>query len=147
MQNPEHDPKSDSRLQNKTVPTVSLVCAPQAAVEFLLLARQPQQAFEAAQTHGQMDAYVRSMGSNPTSDDCVRVAAYYETRGNMGAAAQLYAQCGQCHKALTLYMQVSNTHHCVALLLVRVMSVGACTSSFKAKPVESELHGQTLPQR
>ncbi|KAL0053124.1 hypothetical protein WJX82_001225 [Trebouxia sp. C0006] len=77
----------------------------QAAVEFLLIARQPQQAFEVAQTHGQMDAYVCSMGAHPTSEDCVRVAAYYETRGNLDAAAQLYAQCGQSHKALTLYMQ------------------------------------------
>ncbi|KAL0039283.1 hypothetical protein WJX79_001413 [Trebouxia sp. C0005] len=77
----------------------------QAAVEFLLIARQPQQAFEVAQTHGQMDAYVRSMGVHPSSEDCIRVAAYYETRGSLDAAAQLYAQCGQSHKALTLYMQ------------------------------------------
>lgn len=75
-------------------------------MEFLLIAKQPQQAFEVAQTHGQMDAYVRSLGSNPSSADCVRAAAYYETRGNMDAAAQLYAQCGQPDKALTLYMQV-----------------------------------------
>ncbi len=80
----------------------------QAAVEFLLIARQPQQAFEVAQTHGQMDAYVRCMGGHPNSEDCVRVAAYYETRGNLDAAAQLYAQCGQPHKALTLYMQVGS---------------------------------------
>lgn len=77
-------------------------------MEFLLIARQPQQAFEVAQTYGQMDPYVRSMGLHTTNEDCVRVAAYYETRGNLDAAAQLYAQCGQSHKALTLYMQVSS---------------------------------------
>lgn len=78
----------------------------QAAVEFLLMAKQPQQAFEVAQTHGQMDAYVRFVGSNASSDDCVRIAVYYEARGNFDMAAQLYSQSGQAHKALLLYIQV-----------------------------------------
>ena len=70
------------------------------------MAKQPQQAFEVAQTHGQMDAYVRFLGSNANSEDCVRVAVYYEARGNSDAAAQLYSQSGQPQKALLLYMQV-----------------------------------------
>lgn len=78
----------------------------QAAVEFLLMAKQPQQAFEVAQTHGQMAAYVQFMGSNASSDECVRIAGYYEARGNFDAAAQLYSQGGQPQKALLLYMQV-----------------------------------------
>ena len=78
----------------------------QAAVEFLLMAKQPQQAFEVAQMHGHMDAYVRFMGSNASSDDCVRIAMYYEARGSFDKAAQLYSQSGQPHKALLLYMQV-----------------------------------------
>lgn len=78
----------------------------QAAVEFLLMTKQPQQAFEVAQTHGQMDAYVRFVGSNTSSDDCVRIAVYYEARGNFDMAAQLYSQSGQTHKALLLYIQV-----------------------------------------
>ena len=79
----------------------------QAAVEFLLLARQPQQAFEVAQTHGQMDAYVKGMGSSPSNEECMKVAAYYYRRGFLDAAAQMYAQAGQAQKALVLYMQVS----------------------------------------
>lgn len=78
----------------------------QAAVEFLLVAKQPQQAFEVAQTHGQMDAYVRFVGSNASSDDCVRIAMYYEARGNFDMAARLFSQSGQPHKALLLYIQV-----------------------------------------
>ena len=79
----------------------------QAAVEFLLMAKQAQQAFDVAQTHGQMDAYVRFVGSNASSEDCVRIAMYYEARGNFDMAAQLYSQSGQPRKALLLYMQVS----------------------------------------
>ncbi|KAL3149725.1 hypothetical protein ABBQ38_013551 [Trebouxia sp. C0009 RCD-2024] len=77
----------------------------QAAVEFLLMAKQPQQAFDVAQTHGQMDAYVRFVGSNASKEDAVRIAMYYEARGNFDAAAQLYYQSGQPNKALLLYMQ------------------------------------------
>ena len=76
-------------------------------MEFLLLARQPQQAFEVAQTHGQMDAYVNGMGSSPSSEDCVKVAAYYESRGALDAAAQMCAKADQPQRALLLYMQVS----------------------------------------
>ena len=78
----------------------------QAAVEFLLMAKQPHQAFDIAQTQGQMDAYVRFMGSNASSEDSVRIALYYEARGNKEAAAELYARNGQPQKALSLYMQV-----------------------------------------
>ena len=80
----------------------------QAAVEFLLLARQPQQAFDVAQTHGQMDAYVRGLGTSANTEDSLRVAAYYENRGSQDSAAQMYAQAQQPYKALVLYMQVSN---------------------------------------
>ena len=88
-----------------------------------MLARQPQQAFEVAQTHGQMDAYVRFMGSSPSSGDCSRVAAYYETRGNLSAAAQMYAQSGQSHKALTMYIQVSITQICTQVLVAETCCV------------------------
>lgn len=70
------------------------------------MAKQPQQAFDVAQTHGQMDAYVRFVGSNASKEDAVRIAMYYEARGNFDAAAQLYYQSGQPNKALLLYMQV-----------------------------------------
>lgn len=83
----------------------------QAAVEFLLMAKQPQQAFDVAQTHGQMDVYVRFMGSNASSDECVRIAGYYEARGNLDAAAELFSQGGQPQKALLLYMQVRGSSH------------------------------------
>ena len=81
----------------------------QAAVEFLLMAKQPQQAFDIAQTHAQMDAYVKFMGSNSGSDDYLRIAQYYEARGNTESAAALFVQAGQPQKALFLYMQVSLT--------------------------------------
>lgn len=78
----------------------------QAAVEFLLIAKQPQQAFDIAQTQGQMDPYVRFMGNNASNEDSVQIALYYEARGNKEAAAELYARSGQPQKALSLYMQV-----------------------------------------
>lgn len=70
------------------------------------MAKQPQQAFDVAQTHAQMDAYVRFMGSHASSEDCVKAAMYYEAHGNLDAAALLYSQSGQPNKALLLYMQV-----------------------------------------
>lgn len=78
----------------------------QAAVEFLVMAQQPQQAFEVAQVHGQMDAYVRFVGAEASSEDLLAAASHYETRGNVETAAQLYAKYGQPDVALRLYMQV-----------------------------------------
>lgn len=80
--------------------------AVQAAVEFLLIAKQHQQAFEVAQAHSQMEAYVRFAGDDASSDDLLAVASHYETRGDVEAAARLYAKCGQPDVALRLYMQV-----------------------------------------
>lgn len=75
-------------------------------MEFLLIAKQQQQAFQVAQTHDQMDAYLRFAGDGINPEDMLSVAGYYETRGSVATAAQLYAKCGQPSTALRLYMQV-----------------------------------------
>ena len=79
----------------------------QAAVEFLLMAKQHQQAFQVAQVHSQMDAYVRFVGDDANPEDLLAAASHYATRGNVERAAGLYAKCGQPDVALRLYIQVN----------------------------------------
>ena len=82
------------------------VCVLQAGVEFLLLAQQPQRAFELAQTHDEMDAYVRLTESANSAAEAARVGDYYEVRGAAEPAGDSFVKAGQLERALQLYLKV-----------------------------------------
>eukprot|EP00873_Tetraselmis_striata_P029142 jgi/Tetstr1/449406/TSEL_036501.t1 len=77
----------------------------QSAIEFLLLAKRNEEAFDFAQTHNAMDAYVKFAGSSVSMDEWVRVARYYETSGKHNKAGDMWTKCGQYDQALRAYMR------------------------------------------
>ena len=84
------------------------VCMLQAGVEFLLLAQQPQRAFELAQTHDEMDAYVRLTESANSAAEAARVGDYYEARGAAESAGDSFVKAGQLERAMQLYIKVGS---------------------------------------
>jgi len=76
-----------------------------AAIEFLLMARRAEEAFELGQAHNEMDTYVRILGDGGTPEEYTSLAKYYETLGKLAKAGDLYAKCSQHAQALRLYLR------------------------------------------
>jgi WD repeat-containing protein 19 len=101
------------------------------AIEFLLLAKKRDEAFELAATHNEMGLYAQALraalagtphdaataegsaasaaaaaaaGAPLPAEESTRIAAYYEARGEPAAAAKAYADAGAFAKALKLYL-------------------------------------------
>jgi len=80
-----------------------------AAIEFLLMARRAEEAFELAQSHDEMDTYVRICGDSGTPDEYMKLAKYYENKGSFAKAGELYEKCDQFQQALKLYLRCGAT--------------------------------------
>uniref|UniRef100_A0A061RSU0 Wd repeat-containing protein 19 n=2 Tax=Tetraselmis sp. GSL018 TaxID=582737 RepID=A0A061RSU0_9CHLO len=75
------------------------------AIEFLLLARRNQEAFEFAQAHNSMDAYVQFAGEGISSEEWARVARFYESSGRHDKAGDMWSNCSQYEAALRAYVK------------------------------------------
>ena len=65
------------------------------AIEFLLMAKRSDEAFELAKLHGQVETYTGVLGEDIQADDALNVAQHYETVHEPGLAGKYYALCGQ----------------------------------------------------
>jgi WD repeat-containing protein 19 len=75
-----------------------------AAVEFLLLARKSEDAFQLASTANCMDRYAAALGPDASAAECTAVAQYYEERNQPAKAGRMYARAGQHARALRLLL-------------------------------------------
>lgn len=82
----------------------------QAAIEFLLMAKRPEEAFQMAVSHNQMDKYTKALGDDGDTEKYTRIALYYEERKDYGNAARFFNMCGNHNKALKLYLQCGEKH-------------------------------------
>ncbi len=80
---------------------------PQAAVQLLLLAGQPEAAFAAALQHRALPAFAAGLGDDGPPADYERAAAALEAAGDCAAAAALRGRRGQPLRAVGLYIQVA----------------------------------------
>ncbi|GBG32352.1 WD repeat-containing protein 19 [Hondaea fermentalgiana] len=77
----------------------------QGAIEFLLMAKRAEDAFELATAHDTMEVFESALGGDGTPEQYSSIAKYYETKQQWSKAAEFYGVCGQHHKALKLYLQ------------------------------------------
>ncbi|KAH8074262.1 hypothetical protein JL721_1813 [Aureococcus anophagefferens] len=75
------------------------------AIEFLLMAKRSDEAFNLSKLHSQMDVYTAVLGDAIAPDDALSVAQHYEAVHELGLAGQFYALCGQYPRALKLFIQ------------------------------------------
>jgi len=68
-------------------------------IEFLLMAKRSEEAFNLAKLHGQMEMYTRVLGDEIAPEDAQNVAAHYESQHELGKAGHFYSLCGQYSKA------------------------------------------------
>eukprot|EP00755_Sulcionema_specki_P023223 Sspe_Gene.78375::Locus_49029_Transcript_1_1_Confidence_1.000_Length_4205::g.78375::m.78375/K19671/WDR19, IFT144; WD repeat-containing protein 19 len=80
---------------------------PESAIEFLLLAKKTDEAFELASQHDLMDTYARILGTNGSAEDNTNLAQYYEKKKQLGLAGDYYAKCNKYDKALSRYLQAA----------------------------------------
>jgi WD repeat-containing protein 19 len=76
------------------------------AVEFLLLAKNDQEAFHLAERHDKMDKYEEGLAEKGTREQHMRIAGYYEQRNMLGHAAKHYSLCEEYAIAVKLYLKV-----------------------------------------
>jgi len=63
------------------------------AVEFLMLARNDDEAFSLSERHDEMDTFERGLGDRGTPQQHIAIARYYEQRNLLSEAAKHYALC------------------------------------------------------
>jgi WD repeat-containing protein 19 len=76
------------------------------AIEFFLLARMDERAFELAERHDAMSNYEEHLGEQGDKEQHLVIAKYYEQRSRNSEAAKHYSLCGEYHTALKLYLKV-----------------------------------------
>jgi WD repeat-containing protein 19 len=74
------------------------------AIEFLLMAKRTDDAFELAKAHSEMEVYAKTLGEDISPEEAMGIAHYYETMQDWGRAGEFYALCAQYHKALKLFL-------------------------------------------
>mmetsp|Transcript_4919 Transcript_4919/g.9502 ORF Transcript_4919/g.9502 Transcript_4919/m.9502 type:complete len:1390 (-) Transcript_4919:208-4377(-) len=77
----------------------------QAAIEFLLMAKRSDEAFQLAQGHNEMSKYAAALGDDGARDEYLRIAVYYESKEDWGNAGKFYAICNDHSKAIALFLQ------------------------------------------
>lgn len=130
------------------------------AIEFLLLAKKRDDAFELAATNNEMGLYVQALRtaltpveSNQTNeesklpsiallptDECTRVAAWFESKQNFTQAAELYAECFQFQKSLSLFLRSGGSD---AILTRAIEIAGKAKSDAVTHALIDYLMGET----
>ncbi|CAE7550248.1 Wdr19, partial [Symbiodinium sp. KB8] len=91
------------------------------AIEFLLIAQKPEEAFGLAMTHDEMELYVSVLtdfGLTVTTDDYARIAGYYEGKSDWAAAGRYYEKAEDLRKALMYYLKCGTAQVDAAIALV-----------------------------
>ncbi len=65
------------------------------ALEYLVLSKNFETAFEVARRNGQMQLYAEILGDQARPSDYNKMAAYYEVERNLLLAGKFYALAGQ----------------------------------------------------
>merc|ERR1719327_1932313 len=76
------------------------------AIEFLLLAKNDQEAFLLAERHDQMETYEQGLLEKGTRQQHMSIAKYYEQRNLLSKAAKHYSLCEEYQMALKIYLKV-----------------------------------------
>ena len=75
------------------------------AIEFLLIGRKVDEAFQLARERGEMDLFVTSLGDGGTPEDYRRLAKFFEKENDPARAGDMYAACGERAAAVGAYLR------------------------------------------
>ena len=76
-----------------------------AAIEFLVLGKQTEDAFQLATGQNLMETYTAALGGSGSPEENKRVAQYFEAQGDFKNAGEFWFACKDYAKALRLFLQ------------------------------------------
>eukprot|EP00743_Colponemidia_sp_Colp-15_P004281 GILK01004618.1.p1 GENE.GILK01004618.1~~GILK01004618.1.p1 ORF type:complete len:1398 (-),score=319.35 GILK01004618.1:169-4362(-) len=88
------------------------------AIEFVLMAKRFNEAFDLAQAHDEMEYLSELIGSTASPEDLTRMAQYFESQKKYPKAGDCYQAAGNFQKALKLYLLCGETQLDKAIELV-----------------------------
>eukprot|EP00750_Incisomonas_marina_P015809 INCI18667.1.p1 GENE.INCI18667.1~~INCI18667.1.p1 ORF type:complete len:1397 (-),score=234.22 INCI18667.1:122-4312(-) len=88
------------------------------AIEFLLMSKRAEEAFEEASSHDAVDVYVNVLGKNGSPEQYIQIARYYERKKDWGNAGRFHAICGQYSKALNYFLMCGENEMTAAIDVV-----------------------------
>lgn len=74
------------------------------AIEFLIRAGRPDDAFRVAELHNKMDELAELIGDNGTPQQYEAIATFFCTRNDLIPAAKFFAKSGDSNRAMNCYM-------------------------------------------
>ncbi|XP_043918872.1 WD repeat-containing protein 19 [Protopterus annectens] len=85
------------------------------AIQFLVLSKCNDEAFQLAQQHNQMEVYADIIGSDATVEDYQSIALYFEGEKKHFLAGKFFLLCGQHARALKHFLKCPNTEDSPAI--------------------------------
>ena len=80
------------------------------ALEYLVLSKNYDTAFDVACQHGQMQLFAEILGDQAQASDYNKIAAYYEKERNLLLAGKFFALAGQHTKVCQLLQTSARVH-------------------------------------
>ncbi|XP_030643578.1 WD repeat-containing protein 19 [Chanos chanos] len=112
------------------------------AIQFLVLSRCSDEAFQLAQQHGQMEVYADIIGSDATFEDYQSIALYFEGEKKHLQAGKFFQKCGQYSRALKHFLKCPNTDDNVAIEMA-IETVGEAKDDALTNQLIDYLMGET----
>ncbi|XP_023685243.1 WD repeat-containing protein 19 isoform X1 [Paramormyrops kingsleyae] len=84
------------------------------AIQFLVMSRCNDEAFQLAQQHGQMEVYADIIGSDATMEDYQSIALHFEGEKKHLQAGCFFQKCGQHSRALKHFLKCRSTEDSLA---------------------------------
>nr|XP_002124215.1 WD repeat-containing protein 19-like [Ciona intestinalis] len=78
------------------------------AIQFLVLSKCNDEAFQMAQQHGQMEIYAEIIGEDATKEDFKSIAVHFENEKNHLMAGKFFSLCEEYARALKHYLKCSS---------------------------------------
>jgi len=114
------------------------------AIQFLVISRCVDEAFQLAQQHAKMDLFADIVGDDATPEDYHSIAVYFETERNHLQAGRFYYRAGEHSKALRHLLKVAaSTTDDSEPLNLAIEVVGASGQSHLARQLIEFLMGET----
>ncbi|XP_076826013.1 WD repeat-containing protein 19-like isoform X2 [Clavelina lepadiformis] len=77
------------------------------AIQFLVLSKCNEEAFQMAQQHGQMETYAEIVGDDATMEDFKSIAVHFENDKNHFMAGKFFTKCREYARALKHFLKSS----------------------------------------
>ncbi|XP_070553702.1 WD repeat-containing protein 19-like isoform X2 [Ptychodera flava] len=113
------------------------------AIQFLVMSKCNDEAFQMAQQHGQMEVYADIIGADATPEDYQSIALYFENEKNHYLAGKFFLLCGQHTRALKHFLKCPVTNDDSQAIEMAIETVGQANDDVLTHQLIDYLMGET----